>query len=114
MPPQTTPCLAPGRDPLDDEELLARPYVPDPPRLSLRRLDARRAGELELEVRLPDPQRVERGLLRREVVPGAEGRRQRPLVQVRRQDDEGDEPDEPETPSRARSTRAPLRARRPR
>ena len=93
---------------LDDEELLAGEDVADPPRLALRRLDARRGGEAQLELGPHDAERLDLGAPGREVVARVEIRRDRPVVEVDGQADGREEPDEPQSPPA--EARAPLPA----
>jgi len=74
--------LPPGRNALDDEELLAGPDVPEPTCLPLGRLHAGGVHEPEPKLLSRATERVDLGPARREVAPRLEVAGQRPVVEV--------------------------------
>src|SRR5918995_3808009 len=97
---QITLDAPPLRDALDDEELLPGQDVTQAPGLSLRRSEARRVRQPQLEARLRDSQRLHFGTASGEVVPRLEVRGERLVVQVGSETDEGGQPEEPKPPTR--------------
>ncbi len=73
----------PGVEALHDEELLARPHLPDPPCIAREHLDAGRLLEPRRDTCLLRPEHIDLGATRGELVPSLRVRRDRAGVEER-------------------------------